>query len=148
MTSLSNLSEVKLEAGSYGRTVIARLKPNEDIVESLERLCAQYGIGRAVVRSALGSLIDGHLASGAGAALATQIVRGPGVEIVGLFGEVAGAVPGRDDTGTTELTAILSGTDSQVFAGRVVRGMNLSFITVEVTLQEWLANAEGPAGAA
>ncbi|MFM0041130.1 PPC domain-containing DNA-binding protein [Paraburkholderia sediminicola] len=148
MTALSNSSEVKLEAGSYGRTVIARLKPNEDIVESLERLCAQYGIGRAVVRSAVGSLIDGHLASGAGAALATQIVKGPGVEIVGLFGEVAGIVPGRDDMGTTELTAILSGTDSQVFAGRVVRGMNLSFITIEVTLQEWIADAAGLTGSA
>ncbi|MFM0645916.1 DNA-binding protein [Paraburkholderia bryophila] len=140
MTSLSNSSEVKLETGSYGRTVIARLKPNEDIVESLERLCSQYGIGRAVVRSAVGSLIDGHLASGTGASLATQIVKGPGVEIVGLFGEVAGAALGRDDMGTTELTAILSGTDSQVFAGRVVRGMNLSFITVEVTFQEWIAD--------
>ncbi|MGQ7933059.1 PPC domain-containing DNA-binding protein [Paraburkholderia sp. D1E] len=148
MTALSNSSEVKLEAGRYGRTVIARLKPNEDIVESLERLCAQYGIGRAVMRSAVGSLIDGHLASGAGAALATQIVKGPGVEIVGLFGEVAGIVSGRDDTGTTELTAILSGTDSQVFAGRVVRGMNLSFITIEVTLQEWIADAAGLTGSA
>lgn len=143
MTSLSNPSEVKLEAGHYGRTVIARLKPNEDIVESLERLCAQYGIGRAVVRSAVGSLIDGALSSGVGAAQATQIVKGPGVEIVGLFGEVEGAVAGRDHAGTTELTAILSGTDSQVFAGRVVRGMNLTFITVEVTLQEWLADADG-----
>ena len=148
MTSLSNASEVKLEAGSYGRTVIARLKPNEDIVESLERLCAQYGIGWAVVRSAVGSLIDGHLTSGAGAALATRIIEGPGVEIVGLFGEVACALPGRDDPGTTELTAILSGTDSQVFAGRVVRGVNLSFITVEVTLQEWIADTAGLAGSA
>jgi predicted DNA-binding protein with PD1-like motif len=143
MTSLSNLSEVKLEAGHYGRTVIARLKPNEDLVESLERLCAQYGIGRAVVRSAVGSLIDGALSSGVGTVQATQIVKGPGVEIVGLFGEVEGVVVGRDTTGTTELTAILSGTDSQVFAGRVVRGMNLTFITVEVTLQEWLADANG-----
>ncbi|MGB8422852.1 PPC domain-containing DNA-binding protein [Paraburkholderia sp.] len=143
MTSLSNLSEVKLEAGHYGRTLIARLKPNEDLVESLERLCAQYGIGRAVVRSAVGSLIDGALSSGVGTVQATQIVKGPGVEIVGLFGEVEGVVVGRDTTGTTELTAILSGTDSQVFAGRVVRGMNLTFITVEVTLQEWLADANG-----
>ncbi|MFM0281420.1 DNA-binding protein [Paraburkholderia sediminicola] len=143
MTSLSNLSEVKLEAGHYGRTLIARLKPNEDLVESLERLCAQYGIGRAVVRSAVGSLIDGALSSGVGTVQATQIVKGPGVEIVGLFGEVEGVVVGHDTTGTTELTAILSGTDSQVFAGRVVRGMNLTFITVEVTLQEWLADANG-----
>ena len=148
MTSLSNLSEVKLEAGHYGRTVIARLKPNEDLVESLERLCAQYGIGRAVVRSAVGSLIDGALSSGVGTVQATQIVKGPGVEIVGLFGEVEGVVADRDTTGTTELTAILSGTDSQVFAGRVVRGMNLTFITVEVTLQEWLADADGHAGSA
>ncbi|MFT4063940.1 PPC domain-containing DNA-binding protein [Paraburkholderia sp.] len=138
--SSAQFSEVRLEAGRYGRTVIARLKPNEDLVEALERLCAQYGIGVAVVRSALGSLIDGHLASGTGAALTTQVVKGPGVEIVALFGEVvSAAVPGRG----TELTAILSDTDSQVFAGRVVRGMNLSFITVEVTLQEWLANVDG-----
>lgn len=142
MKPLSSSSSVKLEAGCYGRTVIARLKPNEDIVESLERLCLQYGIARAVVRSAVGSLIDGNLLMSTVASQTTQRVTGPGVEIVGLFGEVAGAQAGRDDTsGTTSLTAILSGTDSQVFAGRVVRGMNLSFITVEVTLQEWLADA-------
>ncbi|WP_175772880.1 PPC domain-containing DNA-binding protein [Paraburkholderia phenazinium] len=144
MTSPISSLEVKLETGSYGRTVIARLKPNEDLVESLEHLCVQYGIGRAVVRSAVGSLIDGHLASGTDALLVTQVVKGPGVEIVGLFGEVAvGKADQRQDasgTRATELTAILSGTDSQVFAGRVVRGMNLSFITVEVTLQEWLAD--------
>jgi predicted DNA-binding protein with PD1-like motif len=152
MTSLSSssspLSGVRLEAGRYGRTVIARLKPNEDIVESLERLCVQYGMGRAVVRSAVGSLIDGHLASGVGATLATQVVKGPGVEIVGLFGEVNGMPAALGDSGTSDLTAILSGTDSQVFAGRVVRGVNLSFITVEVTLQEWIADAEGFVGSA
>lgn len=77
---------------------------------------------------------DQPIIMGAGALMA--------IIVLATFGEVACAVPGRDGTGTTELTAILSGTDSQVFAGRVVRGMNLSFITVEVTLQEWLADAE------
>ncbi|WP_332258127.1 PPC domain-containing DNA-binding protein [Burkholderia sp. WSM2232] len=143
MSSSSPLAEVRLEAGHYGRTVIARLKPNEDIVESLERLCGQYGIGRAVVRSAVGSLIDGHLASGSGVASSAQVVKGPGVEIVGLFGEVSGVPVDGAPSGASELTAILSGTDSQVFAGRVVRGMNLSFITVEVTLQEWIPDAAG-----
>jgi predicted DNA-binding protein with PD1-like motif len=140
MTSLSHSSGVKLETGHYGRTVIARLKPNEDLVESLEHLCQQYGIDRAVVRSAVGSLVHGNLASGTGASLTTQVVEGPGVEIVGLFGEVTSTPADRACTGATELTAILSGTDSQVFAGRVLRGMNLSFITVEVTLQEWLVD--------
>jgi predicted DNA-binding protein with PD1-like motif len=140
MSDLRNPSDIKLEAGRYGRTVIARLKPNEDIVESLERLCAQYGIARAVVRSAVGSLIDGCIAGGTGAAQTTQIVNGPGVEIVGLFGEVASAASPLDHTAATQLTAILSGTDSQVFAGRLLRGRNLSFITVEVTLQEWIAD--------
>ncbi|MBW0447079.1 PPC domain-containing DNA-binding protein [Paraburkholderia phenoliruptrix] len=142
-SSSSASADVRLEAGHYGRTVIARLKPNEDIVEALERLCGQYGIGRAVVRSAVGSLIDGHLASGAGAASTVQVVKGPGVEIVGLFGEVSGVPVDGRALGASGLTAILSGTDSQVFAGRVVRGMNLSFITVEVTLQEWIPDAAG-----
>jgi uncharacterized protein len=140
MTAPCNTPDIKLEAGRYGRTVIARLKPNEDIVESLERLCAQYGITRAVVRSAVGSLIDGCIAGGTGATQTTQTVNGPGVEIVGLFGEVASAAPHPDHTAATALTAILAGTDSQVFAGRLLRGRNLSFITVEVTLQEWIAD--------
>jgi predicted DNA-binding protein with PD1-like motif len=140
MTSSSFSQEIKLEDGHYGRTVIARLKPNEDLTESLEDLCLQYGIGRAVVRSAVGSLVDGHLASGTGASLTTQVIKGPGVEIVGLFGEVGSTAADREHSAASELTAILSGTDSQVFAGRLVRGLNLSFITVEVTLQEWLVH--------
>jgi predicted DNA-binding protein with PD1-like motif len=142
-----------LERGRYGRTLVARLKPNEDVVESLERLCREYGIARAVVRSAVGSLVDGCLQ--VSEASGTVAVPGPGVEIVGLFGEIeageAAAQPmsALDGAGSpaiaprrSPLMAVLSGVDSQVFAGRLVRGENLTFITVECVLQEWIAERE------
>jgi len=141
-----------LESGRYGRTLVARLKPNEDVVESLERLCREYGIARAVVRSAVGSLVDGCLQ--VNEAAPTVAVPGPGVEIVGLFGEIeAGdgdAASPQEDEGAVRtrlfrrspLMAVLSGIDSQVFAGRLVRGENLTFITVECVLQEWIVQGE------
>lgn len=134
-------AEIKLENGEYGRTLVARLKPNEDLIEALERLCRQYGIAHAVVRSAVGSLVDGCLAHARDPAALTR-VPGPGVEIVSLTGEVRLQRDGDGAAGPTELTAILSGVDSQVFAGRVVRGANLSFITVECVLQEWLPQTD------
>ncbi|WP_244832098.1 PPC domain-containing DNA-binding protein [Caballeronia sp. TF1N1] len=142
MKTLIDSCDVEMKCGVYGRTVIARLKPNEDIVESLEKLCESFEIRRAIVRSAVGSLIDGNLSVGGNTTLPVQLVKGPGVEIVGLFGEVVSTSASiLDDQYSTELTAILSGTDSQVVAGRLVRGMNPTFITVEVTVQEWLSDS-------
>ena len=138
-----------LERGRYGRTLVVRLKPNEDVVESLERLCREYGIARAVVRSAVGSLVDGCLQ--VNDVSPTVAVPGPGGEIVGLFGEIdAHEAPALEFEGAgstrvqrrSPLMAVLSGIESQVFAGRLVRGENLTFITVECVLQEWIAQRE------
>lgn len=134
-------SEIKLQNGEYGRTLVARLKPNEDLIDALERLCRQYGIAHAVVRSAVGSLVDGCLANARDPAALTR-VPGPGVEIISLTGEVHVRCDSGGAASPTELTAILSGVDSQVFAGRVVRGANLTFITIECVLQEWLPQTD------
>ncbi|VVE90542.1 PPC domain-containing DNA-binding protein [Pandoraea bronchicola] len=127
---------VAIENGTLGRLVVARLKPNQDLTESIEALCAEHGISRAIVRGAVGSLIDARLAFRAGDVWREQLVRGPGVEILNVFGEVdvrpdaAHALP--------MLHGMVADTDGRMFAGRFVRGGNLSFITIEVTLQEWL----------
>ncbi len=42
-----------VERGRYGRMVLARVRPNVDLVTGVERICATHGISHAVVRSAV-----------------------------------------------------------------------------------------------
>jgi uncharacterized protein len=130
---------VVVESGHFGRLVVARLKPQEDLVEALEQLCSSHGIARAVVRSAVGSLVEAQLARGHVTGGQTFAVPGPGVEILNVFGEIAIE---RDAAGTvtarTSVSGIVADTEGQMYAGRFVRGGNRSFITIEVTLQEWI----------
>ncbi|WP_042338015.1 PPC domain-containing DNA-binding protein [Paraburkholderia ferrariae] len=134
---------VVVESGHYGRLVVARLKPNEDLVEALEALCAAHAIARAVVRSVVGSLVEAQLARGHGSTAQSLLVPGPGVEILTVSGEVwADGGQGADTPGPgaarTSLNGIVADTEGQMYAGRFVRGGNRSFITIEVTLQEWI----------
>ncbi|GAB3625993.1 DNA-binding protein [Pandoraea terrae] len=126
---------VAIENGTLGRLVVARLKPNQDLTESIEALCAEHGIARAVVRGAVGSLIDARLAHRSGDGWREQVVTGPGVEILNVFGEVDVS---NGPPAVPMLHGMVADTDGRMFAGRFVRGGNLSFITIEVTLQEWL----------
>ena len=57
-------------------------------------------------------------------------VEGPGVEILSISGEIL--------SGESRLQAVLADADGKLYAGRLERGKNLTFITVELTLQEWL----------
>ena len=148
LSSAAASAQVKLENGRYGRVVVARIKPNEDLVGALEQLCDTYRMQRAVVRGVLGSLVEGCLSYRSADGVRQRVVKGPGVEILNVFGEVGetgssgGSVGNRtDDSDRTQLNAVLSGTDGAVYAGRLVRGANLAFITIEVTLQEWLAES-------
>ena len=47
-----------------GRAVVARIKPNEDILEALETVARQFGFRNAVVRGSLGSLIGARFTNG------------------------------------------------------------------------------------
>ncbi|BDD93094.1 DNA-binding protein [Pandoraea sp. XJJ-1] len=127
---------VDIENGTLGRLVVARLKPNQDLTESIEALCVEHAISRAIVRGAVGSLIDARLAFRAGDGWREQRVSGPGVEILNVFGEVDVRPEAVSELPT--LHGMVADTDGRMFAGRFVRGGNLSFITIEVTLQEWL----------
>ncbi|VVO43885.1 PPC domain-containing DNA-binding protein [Pseudomonas fluorescens] len=122
--------ESLVQGGRLGRLVIARLKPNEDIIDSAEALCKDHGIHLAVVRGGLGSLIDGQLSYLGRQGMIQVHVEGPGVEILSVSGEIL--------SGESRLQAVVADADGKLYAGRLERGKNLTFITVELTLQEWL----------
>lgn len=130
----------RVESGQMGRVAYARIGPNEDLVQGLEKLCLAEGFENAFVRGALGSLVDACLDRADGQYLS---VRGPAVEIVSLAGEVRSTPDG-------EIVAALSGVvadpQGQVYGGRFVAGCNTVCMTFEVMLEEWLpAAAEGRA---
>ncbi|PZW54537.1 putative DNA-binding protein with PD1-like motif [Pseudomonas sp. URIL14HWK12:I3] len=130
MTPALSTTTSQVQQGRLGRLVVARLKPNEDVIDSAEALCASHGIACAVVRGGLGSLIDGELRYHGERGHQAIHVPGPGIEILSLSGEVI--------AGRSHLQAVLADADGKLFAGCLQRGRNLSFITVELTLQEWL----------
>lgn len=130
MTPALSTPNAHVQRGRLGRLVVARLKPNEDVIDSAEALCASHGITCAVVRGGLGSLIDGDLRYHGEHGDRIIHVPGPGIEILSLSGEVI--------AGQSHLQAVLADADGKLFAGCLQRGRNLSFITVELTLQEWL----------
>ncbi len=45
--------------------LLARIRPNEDFGAAVEALCQRYGVGQAVIRSSLGSLIGARFTHGA-----------------------------------------------------------------------------------
>ncbi|MCO5977006.1 PPC domain-containing DNA-binding protein [Ideonella oryzae] len=131
------MSECRLvEAGQMGRVAYGRISPNEDLVQSVEKLCLAQGFRNAFVRGALGSLVDACMEQHDGSAL---VVRGPAVEIVSLAGEVRAQT---DGSLRAALTGVVSDTQGQVYGGPFVAGANPICVTFEVTLEEWLP-AEG-----
>jgi len=130
------MSDIRLvESGRMGRVAYARIAPNEDLVQSVEKLCMAQGFRHAFVRGALGSLVDACLARSDGTCL---VVRGPAAEIVSLAGEVRSQ---PDGSLQAALTGVVVDTDGHVFGGPFVAGANPVCVTFEVTLEEWLPEA-------
>ncbi len=133
------MSETRIEKGSYGRSAVIRLRPNEDLVEGVEQACFENGIRAAVVRSAVGSLVDAVLQNGAGEDAPTFVEQGPGVEILTLSGEV---MPGEGGRPKADLRGTISTPDARVLGGRFLPGRNSICITLELVLQEWLPETD------
>jgi predicted DNA-binding protein with PD1-like motif len=123
-------TESHVQGGRLGRLIVARLKPNEDVINSAEALCEAHGIEFAVVRGGLGSLVDAQVSYSGSNGRVLIDVKGPGVEILSLSGEIS--------SGKSQLQAMVADVEGKLYAGRLERGNNLTFITVELTLQEWL----------
>lgn len=127
------MSDVNVvEAGKMGRVAYARIGPNEDLVQGLEKLCLAEGFENAFVRGALGSLVDACLVTRDGRYLSIQ---GPAVEIVSIAGEVRTNACGEV---VASLTGVVADPDGNVYGGPFVAGANAVCMTFEVTLEEWL----------
>ena len=123
---------IVVENGSMGRVAYARIAPNEDLVQGVEKLCLAEGFRNAVVRGALGRLVDACMGTIDGKYLQIQ---GPAVEIVSLAGEVR---PGEDGSLRASLTGVVADPEGNVYGGPFIAGLNPICMTFEVTLEEWL----------
>ena len=121
-----------IETGSMGRVAYARIAPNEDLVQGIEKLCLAEGFRHAFVRGALGSLVDACLGTADGRYLR---VGGPAVEVVSIAGEVR---PGEGGSLRASLTGVVADAEGNVYGGPFVAGSNTVCMTFEVTLEEWL----------
>ncbi|GAB4225221.1 MAG: DNA-binding protein [Kiloniellaceae bacterium] len=119
------------EEGRLGRLAVVRIRPNEDLVTAVETACREHGLTHAVVRSAVGSLVDAVLEAG------EKVIQvpGPGIEILTLAGEVR---PDASGAPQAELRGTIADGKAQVYGGRFRRGANPICITLELVLQEWL----------
>lgn len=115
-----------------GRVAYARIAPNEDLVQAVEKFCLEQGFKNAFVRGALGSLVDACLLDGQ--ARKTRIL-GPAVELVSVAGEVRTLT---DGSVSAALTGVVADTQGLVYGGFFTPGENTICMTLEVTLEEWL----------
>ncbi len=121
-----------VENGIMGRVAYGRIAPNEDLIQSVEKLCLSEGFKNAFVRGALGSLVDACLGKQDGTC---QQITGPAVEIVSLAGEVRSQ---NDGSLKASLSGVVADTEGNVYGGPFVAGVNPICMTFEVTLEEWL----------
>ncbi|MSP50862.1 MAG: DNA-binding protein [Alphaproteobacteria bacterium] len=118
--------------GKFARVLSVRVRPNIDLIESVEKICADHGIRHAEVRSAVGSLTDATLRLPSGE---QRTIIGPGLEIALTSGRVA-----PDDVGAIQarVYGLVSDSAGHPHGGEFVRGANPVFVTLELVLQEWL----------
>ena len=118
-----------IEHGKLGRVAVIRLKPNEDLVGGVEAAARARGFRHAVVRTAVGSLVDASLSYGDSG---RRTVEGPGIEILTLTGDLR--------NGKADLRGTISDKNANVFGGKFVPGENPICITLELVLQEWVVS--------
>lgn len=123
---------VAVENGRMGRVAYARIAPNEDLVQGVEKMCLAEGFANAFVRGGLGSLVDAGLGTRDGG---YRQIPGPAVEIVSIAGEVRS---GADGTPVAALAGIVADPEGRTYGGPFIAGCNPICMTFEVTLEEWL----------
>lgn len=113
-------------AAGEGDLVVARLRPNEDLVEAIEAVAARHDIRDAQVRSLIGSTVGGRFEDG-------RVVGDVPTEIVALDGTVRRRADGGHDV---DLDIALIDAAGDILRGRLTRGENPVLICVELFLQE------------
>lgn len=112
--------------GGTGRGLVARIKPNEDLVSSLDSIAHTHGIRDAVVRGSLGSLIGARFTDG-------RRVDDHATEVLVREGHI------RD--GKAALDLLVVDMRGHVHEGWLRRGENPVCITFDLVLEELTAAA-------
>lgn len=116
------------DRGQGPRSVIARVRPNEDIITALEAICRRHGFGHAEVRGGVGSLIGARYVNG-------EQVDDIATEVFVTRGRIS------PNCAETRLEIAMVDTQGNLTEGSLRRGENPVCITFEVCLEEgWDAN--------
>lgn len=114
-------------ASTGRRCVVARIRPNEDLVQSIEQVCREHGLRAATIRGSVGSIVGARFENAAP-------VDDIATEIFVLDGVVAEATNGPRAT----LDIALIDPRGNIHQGRVARGDNPVLICFELFLEESL----------
>jgi predicted DNA-binding protein with PD1-like motif len=106
---------------STGSALVARIKPNEDILTALETIARTQGIRNATVRGSLGSLIGAHFTNG-------EQVEDHATEVLVRQGHI------RD--GKAALDLLVVDMQGQVHEGWLQHRKNPVCITFDIVLQK------------
>jgi predicted DNA-binding protein with PD1-like motif len=108
------------KATEGNRTIVARIRPNEDITSAIEAIAHRHHLSAAIVRGSLGSLIGARFAGGTG-------VTDHATEVLVRSGHL--------HEGTAVLDMLVVDMAGMVHEGRLVRGDTPVCITFELVLE-------------
>ncbi|MBH0130926.1 PPC domain-containing DNA-binding protein [Salinibacterium sp. NK8237] len=120
----------QLAETGYLETVVARVRPNEDLTTAIVFLCEENGFTSAVVRGGLGSLVGATFFDRSTGGVTH--VDGPGTEVISIMGDVA-LVNGVYET---TISCTLVDLHGVVHAGELVPGENAVAVTFELVIQK------------
>lgn len=123
--------DVDIDISSKGRAWVLRFKPDEDLIGGLLEFAVEQGATRLRMIGAVGSLMHATLVSTEGR---TIRVDGPGVEIIGLSGQIDTRQP--DGAKAAGLRMVVADTHGQVHSGCPAPGGNPICVTIELFVQD------------
>ena len=123
--------DADIDSSSKDRAWVLRFKPDEDLVGGLLEFASEQGAPRLKMIGAVGSLMRATLLSADGN---TVCVDGPGIEIIGLSGQIDARQP--DGAQTAGLRMVVADTKGQVHSGQPTPGGNPICVTIELFVQD------------
>jgi predicted DNA-binding protein with PD1-like motif len=110
-------------AGS--RCLLARLKPNVDLIEGIEDVCRRHNVSAARIRSGVGSIVGTEFEDG-------RMIHEHPTEILVLDGQIA---PDRNGRPRADVTIAVADTKGALHEGKPMRGRNPVLICFELVLE-------------
>ncbi|QTL04679.1 DUF296 domain-containing protein [Aquabacter sp. L1I39] len=108
-----------------GDCIIARVRPNEDLVGAIEALCRRHGVAEGLVRSGVGSIIGVQFEDG-------RTISEHPTEILIVDGTITPDAAGQP---RAEIAIELIDTRGDVHTGQLARGQNPVLICLELVLE-------------